>query len=931
MHVEETLGTPTTVSEYLLVEETGQLTLGSAAGSGAINTISGSAAVLFENHGLVSGSGSFGRDSTWLNYGMIEANLPGRELDLVTAGYFSSTSPRGINRGTLRATSGGILDLSLGIPINGMIDNDGGLIVANVGSSVEIGRIVLEGGTLRAVADETAAGTLTLQGTTLVDVSLEGDIQSYGFSLGGEIEITGTVTLDENTQATIYGDTTLSGGGAWQLNQPTTFLSSTNSGSSLPLTQFINQDNTLRGGMLISLDETAFVNRGLLETIDQSNGIRFIVGEGGVVNSGTIRAISRSVTLEGAGLFQNFEQETPGLIEALPGSEIVLFGPTVQGGVLRAHPADGELPAGEIRNSNSQTELRDLTIEGLYDSTQTFSKLAGQIDNRGTMSGDFEVATDVTLSGGGTLEWNELRGGFADIARQLTNLDHTIRGTGVVNGSLRLVNAGTIEAASGNQDWNDAPVRNTGLLQATTRGQLIVGHVENDGGTIHAAVGSQVIVDGITGGIVTTEGTGRVVVTGPLTQIFNQGAMQLSSGLTLAGDINNDGTMEVTTGIRLEPGVTRLAGTGAMEFNGRGSLSQLVGPGTFHLINETGHTLAGRVFIDVVSGQFHNRGAVVSTSGATSIIEMGGGASLVQEGLLHVRDASRMNLDLAAAEWTNRGTVLVEEGTLDTLVTTTRNASGAEIHVHQGSRLQTPRLVNEPGGLIGGAGLIDLGTGTSVDNVLHNSGALAPGDSTGTLDLDGHLVQSEFGTLVIEIGGVHQGQFDRLSIFGNATLDGKLEVSLADDYTPMVGSTFEILTTFGGGTTPGRLGAFADTALPPLSDDLAWNLTYGVNFVRLAVILPGDYNADGTVNAADYAVWRDNLGSPVSLPNDNTPGVDEGDYAVWRTNYGAASPAVASVLRPVPEPSGIAMCLLSLGGATVIAFIRPRELSIRSV
>ena len=36
--------------------------------------------------------------------------------------------------------------------------------------------------------------------------------------------------------------------------------------------------------------------------------------------------------------------------------------------------------------------------------------------------------------------------------------------------------------------------------------------------------------------------------------------------------------------------------------------------------------------------------------------------------------------------------------------------------------------------------------------------------------------------------------------------------------------------------------------------------------------IAGDYNANGTVDAADYVLWRDNLNSTVMLPNDPTPG-----------------------------------------------------------
>jgi len=49
----------------------------------------------------------------------------------------------------------------------------------------------------------------------------------------------------------------------------------------------------------------------------------------------------------------------------------------------------------------------------------------------------------------------------------------------------------------------------------------------------------------------------------------------------------------------------------------------------------------------------------------------------------------------------------------------------------------------------------------------------------------------------------------------------------------------------------------------------------------------GDYNNDGRVDAADYTVWRDNLGSNVLLPNDTTPGsVTAADFDVWKAAFG---------------------------------------------
>lgn len=80
--------------------------------------------------------------------------------------------------------------------------------------------------------------------------------------------------------------------------------------------------------------------------------------------------------------------------------------------------------------------------------------------------------------------------------------------------------------------------------------------------------------------------------------------------------------------------------------------------------------------------------------------------------------------------------------------------------------------------------------------------------------------------------------------------------------------------------------------------------------------LEGDFNADGTVDAADYTVWRDNLGLSESALNgagDGSGTVDAGDYAVWTGNYGATSSSASS--SSVPEPTAL---LIALGLASVV-------------
>jgi uncharacterized membrane protein len=84
------------------------------------------------------------------------------------------------------------------------------------------------------------------------------------------------------------------------------------------------------------------------------------------------------------------------------------------------------------------------------------------------------------------------------------------------------------------------------------------------------------------------------------------------------------------------------------------------------------------------------------------------------------------------------------------------------------------------------------------------------------------------------------------------------------------------------------------------------------------VTLAGDYNANGRVDAADYVLWRRNLGSLATLPNDNTPGwIVADDYSEWRANFGRTAGAGLALggLSSVPEPSCI---VTAIGGLAAI-------------
>jgi hypothetical protein len=94
--------------------------------------------------------------------------------------------------------------------------------------------------------------------------------------------------------------------------------------------------------------------------------------------------------------------------------------------------------------------------------------------------------------------------------------------------------------------------------------------------------------------------------------------------------------------------------------------------------------------------------------------------------------------------------------------------------------------------------------------------------------------------------------------------------------------------------------------------------------------IPGDFNDDGKVDAADYVVWKQNEGANINLPGDTTADaiVGPAQYSLWQANFGnppgsgAAQNAVA-----VPEPKAALLALLGTVGISRRIMRRARRCS----
>ncbi|MBX3415726.1 MAG: hypothetical protein KF708_23785 [Pirellulales bacterium] len=143
---------------------------------------------------------------------------------------------------------------------------------------------------------------------------------------------------------------------------------------------------------------------------------------------------------------------------------------------------------------------------------------------------------------------------------------------------------------------------------------------------------------------------------------------------------------------------------------------------------------------------------------------------------------------------------------------------GTQAEVHVGNRLSigeqgTVRLSNGSGRINVGAGTLDAtpqgtlrlgpggvlaGTGTVEGNVLIDGGLVAPGFSPGTLTIDGSLTYGSSSTLSMEIGGLAKGiDYDHMSVSGDLSLGGMLELSFINGFRPSELDSFELFSVGG--------------------------------------------------------------------------------------------------------------------------------------
>jgi hypothetical protein len=148
--------------------------------------------------------------------------------------------------------------------------------------------------------------------------------------------------------------------------------------------------------------------------------------------------------------------------------------------------------------------------------------------------------------------------------------------------------------------------------------------------------------------------------------------------------------------------------------------------------------------------------------------------------------------------------------------------------------------------------------------------------------------------------------------------------ALATPVAPYQGSPTVPGSSSGGEINFDRLRLFAGnvSGTTPYAEWLFDELRVGETFADVAphtpsmVGVPGDYNENDVVDAADYVVWRN---GPATLPNEGaSPGVvNQADYEFWRSRFGATSAAGAGLSGAVPEPATCILVAMACAGMLI--------------
>ncbi len=464
------------------------------------------------------------------------------------------------------------------------------------------------------------------------------------------------------------------------------------------------------------------------------------------------------------------------------------------------------------------------TMNILVNTAGTVNVLSGTLalNGGGTSTGAFSTGSGTTLQFGGgayAVESGSSFTGAGTVGVSGGTVNFNGMSTGIGNLDL---SGGTLGGSGGvtvntNMNWTGGTI--TGPGQFTTMGLLnlsgantktLDGRAFSNGGVASWMAG---VINFYNSASFRNMVGATFGVQGDLTMADGGGSGQRN--------FTNDGTLSKGSGnltaainVPLTNGGTLNAGSGTLSLSGG-------------LSNISADTLSGGIFVvnaglKILNARIVTNAANMTVGGISSALMDTTGRNLLQ--------------DLTA----NRGVLSFENGAAFSAGAPFSNTG--TLSVGTGSTFSTA------------GGLTNSGTVTGVGSItanISNSGTVSPGSSPGTLNITGDYIQAADGILNLEIGGLTAGtQYDRINITGNATLNGTLNITLVNGFTPSSGNSFQVMTfgsRTGDFTTKTGLAVPGNLVLAPVYNPANLTLTAGSSDKTMEGELVQSVDANGYV------------------------------------------------------------------------------------
>jgi hypothetical protein len=683
-----------------------------------------------------------GGNGNWNNGSMWSAGVP------------TSTSNAFIDKGNTKASAVTISDVEQSANIT--IDSDDSLTLAN--------------GSLLTVYGPTIsnAGAFLLSGTS----------GGINLDINGAVTLTGAgaLTMSNYSGNTIFGYG--QGTGATLTNQST-----------------IQGSGTIQPGCSNTFKNQHIVNA------NQSTPLILSICNGPSTNTGTLEATNGgTLTLEGntegAGTFDN---TGGGIIHADPSSIVQLYGSAiVKNGTLTTSGSGAVQCAG----NNGFCTLDGATNSGTHQVVSGGEYLANTITNNGSFQVgtistgvNLDISGNVILKGTGTLSMsnlstNTLFGYGQGTGATLIN-QSTIQGSGTIQpGCSNTFNNQHIVDANQTTPLYisicNGPSANTGTLEATNGGTLVLegnaeggGTFDNTGGTIHADANSTVVLYDsaiVKNGNLTSSNPGKTQCNGSngactLDGVTISGTHQLiSSYENLTNTVTNNGSFQMlgTTGnnVNLDIfGSATLNGSGTLTMGGPGNTifgfyqpspgntltnqSTIQGGGTIN--PSSGNDFINQHIVSAtqnltINGNFSNPGTLKVSKGKTLYISGGlfsnfsgntltGGKYMVTGSLLF--DGASIANNAAGITLTGTTALIANQSNVNALASLQTNASAGSFTVTAGQQFTTTLS-----GSFSNAGKVTVGKNSSF-KIACNANFQCPYLQTaGTTTVDGTLTDT---------------------------------------------------------------------------------------------------------------------------------------------------------------------------------------------